>query len=400
MSEEKEIKTKEEGNRKVFSLYEITHSLEQTIRQEYPRSFCLRAEISKLNLYKYSGHAYPELVEKKDGKIVAQIKAIIWQGDFIRINERFLSVVKQPLQDGIKVVCEARLTFHPLYGLSLVISDIDPYLALGELEKEKTLCIERLKKENIFSLNSTLTLPLLPQRLAIISVATSKGYSDFVQTMQENKHNYDFFYYLFPSLLQGDNASTQMIEALHMIEKVKDSFDCVLIIRGGGGDIGLSCYNNYDLCKTIACFPLPILTGIGHSTNETVAEMTSYKNCITPTALANFILERFDNFYDNVISIEQRLIKTSLQLIDRNKKEIDYFSKYLKLNAYSLINKEKEKLIGQEKYIKAMNPRNLLNKGYTITLLNDKIITSKGQVKTNDIIKTITKDGDFTSKVN
>ncbi|MCH3924416.1 MAG: exodeoxyribonuclease VII large subunit [Bacteroidales bacterium] len=389
----------DEIDKKVLSLYEVTQNLEQTIRKEYPNSFYLRAEISKLNLYKYSGHAYPELVEKKDGKIVAQIKAIIWQGNFNRINEKFINIVGQPLQDGILIVCKATFTYNSLYGLSLIISDIDPYITLGELEKERKECINKLNKENIFNLNSTLNLPILPQRLAIISVATSKGYSDFIQTLKENKHDYDFFYYLFPSLLQGDKAEKQMIDALDVIDCVKDFFDCVLIIRGGGGDIGLSCYNNYELCRKIATFSLPILTGIGHSTNETVAEMISYQNCITPTALANFILERFDGFYNNILGIEQRLIKSAYDVVDNQKKDISHLAKYLKINAYSIISQEKQKLVGQEKYLNAMNPMNLLNKGYSITLLNDKIVMSKNQVKSKDKIRTITKDGEFTSTV-
>lgn len=385
--------------RKVFSLSEVTDSLEINIKRNYPNSFWVRAEISKLNFYKYSGHAYPELVEKKEGRIVSQIRSIIWQNDFQRINAKFLQVLKEPLTDGIGIVCRARLNFSSVYGLSLIIEDIDPLVTLGNLEKEKNDCIERLKKENIFSLNKEKELTFLPQRLAIISVGTSKGYSDFIQTIEENAKGFKIFSFLFPSLLQGDGASVQLREALSVIEGVKDYFDCVLIIRGGGGDIGLSCYNDYMLCHKIATFPLPVLTGIGHSTNETVAEMISYANFITPTALADFILDRFFGFLADMDNIKKQIVRTSKHVLDKQNIQLQHIKQMLILSSQRRIEKEQYLLENDLKIIEMLNPLSVLKRGYSITTLDGKVIKSLSQVSKGERITTKVLDGEFVSKV-
>ncbi|MCO5248057.1 MAG: exodeoxyribonuclease VII large subunit [Chitinophagales bacterium] len=284
------------NNKTVFSLLEVTKSIQTTISKRYGSSFWVKAEMNKLNFYKHSGHCYPELVEKQNGKVIAQIKSILWKNDYDRVNQQFLSLLKEPLKDGIKILFEARITFDPVFGLSLIISDIDPSFTLGDLEAEKLATIQQLKKENLFHQNKTVPFPVLPQRLAIISVETSKGYADFIRIIDQNEWEYQFFHHLFPSLLQGDNAVKSIIGQLKRIEKVKHHFDVVAIIRGGGGDVGLACYNHYLLSREIATFPLPVITGIGHATNETVSDMVAHSNLITPTKVGEFLLQKFHNF--------------------------------------------------------------------------------------------------------
>ncbi len=283
-------------NKKVFSLLEVTLSIQKTLSVRYQSSFWVKAEMNKLNFYPHSGHCYPDLVEKLDGKIIAQIKSTLWKDDYNRINQNFLNVLKVPLKDGIKMLFCAKITFDPSHGLALRIMDIDPVFSLGELEREKQETLLKLKQEGIFSRNKSLTLPLVPQRIAIISVQTSKGYADFIKMIDSNPWGYKFFHLLFPSLLQGDKAVESISYQLNRIRKVISHFDVVTIIRGGGGDVGLSCFNDYALSKQIALFPLPVLTGIGHATNETVVEMIACKNAITPTELADYLLQEFHNF--------------------------------------------------------------------------------------------------------
>ena len=284
------------NGKQVFSLLEVTRSIRKTLAERYTSSFWVIAEMNKLNHYVQSGHCYPELVEKSDDRIVAQLKANLWKEDYLRINERFLKVLKEPLQNGIKILLCARITFDPVYGLSLNILDIDPSFSLGELEKEKQESLERLKKEGLFDRNKKIPFPLLPQRIAVISVETSKGYADFRSVIDDNPWGYRFFHMLFPALLQGEKAIADIRRQLARIHRVRQHFDVVAIIRGGGGDVGLSCYNNYFLARDIAVFPIPVLTGIGHATNETVSEMTACRNAITPTALAGQLIQQFHNF--------------------------------------------------------------------------------------------------------
>ena len=266
------------NDRQIFSLLEVTRSIQKTIAERYKSSYWIKAELNKLNYYRQSGHCYPELVEKQNGKIVAQIRSNLWKDDYLKIDNNFKRVLNETLKDGIKILFLASISFHPEYGLNLRIIDIDPSFTLGDLEKEKQETIKKLKDEDLFNKNKLLILPTLPQRIAIISVETSKGYADFLQVFEQaNKSwRYKFFHMLFPSLLQGDNAVPSIIKQLNRIKKVINHFDVVAIVRGGGGDIGLSCYNNYNLAKEVALFPIPVITGIGHATNETVTEMISF----------------------------------------------------------------------------------------------------------------------------
>lgn len=310
------------NDRKVFTLLEVSKSVQKTISERYKSTFWVKAEMNKLNHYSHSGHCYPELIEKKDGKIIAQIRSNLWRDDYQNINNNFLKTLKEPLKDGIKILFLARLGFDPVYGISLQILDIDPSYTLGDLQKEKQNTIIQLQSEAIFSLNKTRELPLLPQRIAVISVATSKGFVDFAQVLDHNPWGYKFFHYLFPSILQGEKAVIGIISQLKRIERVCEHFDVVAIIRGGGGDVGLSCYNNYELSKAVALFPIPVITGIGHATNETVCEMVSYQNAITPTKIAEFLIQKFHNFSVPLQKARDLIIDKSSRLISDEKTKL------------------------------------------------------------------------------
>lgn len=367
----------QENGIKYFSLLEVLSSIQKTILGRYTSCFWVRAEMMKLNHYVHSGHCYPDLVEKSDNRILAQTRALIWKDDFERINKKFISITKEPIKDGITILLYCRVNFDALYGLSLRIIDIDPLFTLGELERERQETIRKIKEEGLWDKNKKLPLPLIPQRLAIVSVQTSKGYSDFMNIIQQEEKKYKIFTFLFPSLLQGDNAVESMILSLDTIELVKDHFDAVLIMRGGGGDIGLSCYNNYNLVKRIVTFPLPILTGIGHSTNETVSEMVSNRNSITPTDLADFILSRFKTFDDSLKELKQELFLSSTKRIEREAQILNQYNQILKL----------------------LDPKNLLKRGYSISYLNDKIIKSYSELKEGDELITLFEDGKVKSIV-
>ena len=331
-------------NRQVFSLYEVTKSIEKTISERYKRSYWVKAEMNKLNLYQHSGHCYPDLVEKRDGKVISQLGANLWRSDYEGINQRFLEVLKEPLKDGIKILFLARIQYHSVHGLSLQILDIDPSFTLGDLEKEKQETIKKLHAEGIYSLNKNKKMPLLPQRIAVISVETSKGYEDFLNVLQGNEWGYRYFCYLFPSILQGDKAVIAITNQLERIKKVQHHFDAVAIIRGGGGDIGLSSFNHYALSKAIAEFPLPVLTGIGHTANETVSEMVSKYNAITPTKLAEYLIQHFHNFSMPVQEAEQKVMDLSLRLLRDSRVAFDTAVRLFRSGTRNLISDHKHQI--------------------------------------------------------
>lgn len=278
-----------------YSLSQITGHLQKLITKTYTREYWIKAEISALNFYPKSGHCYPDLVEKSETGIKAQIRAIIWNKNFVNIQNQFKSTTGRSLEDGMEILFRAKLDYNPAYGLSLNISTIDPHFTLGKMASEKLATINKLKSDGVFFSNKVLQMPFFPKRIAVISVETSKGFQDFKKIVDQNTRGYIFFYMLFPALLQGDEAVESIGYQLERIRKVKHHFDLVAIIRGGGGDVGLSCYNDYELARKVATFPIPVISGIGHSTNETVVELVAHKNAITPTDLAYYLQQKFDN---------------------------------------------------------------------------------------------------------
>ncbi len=427
----------------IYSLSEITGSLRSVINKTYTRAYYIKAEIIRLNRYPHSGHCFPELVEKEGDKIVTQMRAVIWKTQVEAINEKFMKITGEGLKDNISILCLATIEFSPQYGLALYIQDIEPSYTLGELMKNKMAVIARLKKEGVFESNKQLELPLLPKRIAVISVETSKGYSDFMVTLQDNSWGYCFECELFPSILQGDKAISTITAQLETIEKRKKEFDCVVIIRGGGGDVGLSCYDDYSLSHKVATFPLPIISGIGHSTNESVTDMVSYANKITPTEVAYFLIQQFHNFAiqvedakDKIIryvealftreqhQLEQignnyRLVATRRLTQERNK--IEQLEQTCKLRATHLLSQEKsvmenlykmiqlsskqlliiknKELENLEEKIKLLHPQHVLKRGYSITLLNGKALTKATFARPGDQLTTVLYEGEVISEI-
>lgn len=307
------------AEKQIFTLQQVASSIRKTLEQRYVQSYWVKAEMHKLNRFP-SGHAFPELVQKDGDKIIAQLSGTIWKKQLDLINQRFISVVKEPLKDGITILLLVKINFSETYGLSLQILDIDPSFSLGELQKQRNETLKKLSELGILNKNQSLEFPLIPKRIAVISADSSKGLSDFMEVLGNNGSDYKFFTYLFPAYLQGDAAVDSIIRTLNKIKCIKHHFDIVVIVRGGGAEVSMTCYNHFELCKTIAEFPLPILTGIGHSTNLTVAEMVSFRNAITPTKLAEFLIQTYREFDQKVKDFQTQLFnhsKNNLQ-VSRN----------------------------------------------------------------------------------
>jgi len=430
-------------DRPVYALSEITKSIESVIGKNYNRAYYIKAEILKLNYYPHSGHCYPELVEKENGKIKAQLRGVIWSTQFRNINERFLAITGEPLVENISILCLATIEFSAQHGLNLQIQNIEPTYTLGEMARNKREVIEKLKKEQIFLLNKQKKLPLVPKKIAIISVETSKGYSDFMITLQQNSWHYRFQTTLFPSILQGEKALISMPHQLADIAKRQQEFDCVVIVRGGGGDVGMSCYDDYKLAAAVATFPLPVITGIGHSTNETITDMVAFANKITPTEVAYFLIQQFHNFSVQVEECRDRLAKHvrellqeqnfyfskiyqqlmlivgkynhqkekeiqilshriqnhTLQYLIKQNNEIRNFEQRLKNAAFQYLIKQENVLHQTQTKIELLHPENILKRGYSITMKNGKAIHNADEVIAGEIITTKLFQGEIKSVV-
>jgi exodeoxyribonuclease VII large subunit len=277
-------------SKEVFTLKQVAQSIRKTLESRYERAYWVKAEIYKMNLFP-SGHAFPELVQRTDGKIVANLSGVIWKTNYGRISKQFEATVKEPFSEGKEVLMLVKITFSEVYGLSLHVTDIDPSYSLGALHKLKLETIDALNKLGILQKNQSLRLSL-PKRIAVISAESSKGLSDFMQVLSGSSFGIATF--LFNATVQGDQAIESILKAFNKIELVRQHFDAVVIVRGGGAEVGMSCYDDFNLCKRIAEFPLPVLCGIGHSTNLTVAEMVAYSHAITPSVLASDLLQEFE----------------------------------------------------------------------------------------------------------
>lgn len=391
-----------EEEKKVYSLDQVARSIQRTIAARYQRTYWIKAEMNKLNYYSHSGHAYPELVEKADGKVIAELRAIMWRSTYNKVNANFIKHLGEPLKDGITLVFEASINYHPLHGMSLQIQDVDVSFMLGELEREKKESIERLQKEGLFNLNKKLAFPTIPKRIAIISVETSKGLADFFNIINENAWGYRFEPSLFPALLQGDRSVDSILKQLEQIAAIKEKFDVVTIIRGGGGEVGLSSYNNYFLAKAIAEFPLPVLTGVGHATNETVSEMVAHKNAITPSKLADYLIQHYHNFAvqleDSELRIQQQVqwrfnqersrLKDALQSINiealrllyQEQNKLQVFTERMQYMPLQHIASQKVSLKNIQQLLTLADPENTLKRGYALVKKQDKIITDLKQL--------------------
>lgn len=322
------------SHKKFFSLQQVAKSIQNMLVEKAPQPIWIKAELHKLNASS-AGHCYPEFLQKEGEKIVAQMRGTIWVAQYRSIQKKFVEIVKEPLKDGSQILLLAKIQYHEIYGISLTVWDIDPYYALGELEKEKEATLLRLSQLGLLNLNQQLPIALLPKKLAIVSAANSKGYADFMKTIEASGYQFDTF--LFTAQLQGDQAVGSILHQLDIIAKLKHHFDCVLILRGGGGEVGMSCYNHIDLCTAIARFPLPIITGIGHSTNLTVAEMIAFQNGITPTAVAHLLIKPFEEWEDEIARFQSSIAEHCHSFLELKSTKLAQIALEIKRNSRHLI---------------------------------------------------------------
>ena len=381
----------------VYSLSEIAFSLHKVVERTYPQPYFIKAEILKLNFYPHSGHCYPELVEKEGNSIKAEMRAIIWAANYQRINDRFIQITGNPLKENISILCLARIEFSPKHGLALHIEDIEPTYTLGEMVKNRNAVIERLKKEGVFTANKRLEMPLLPKRVAIISVETSKGYSDFITTLNGNRYGYRFVTELFPSILQGDKAIVGITGRLAEIEMRQKEFDCVVIVRGGGGDVGLSCYDEYEMVHRVATFPLPVLTGIGHSTNLSVTDMVAHTYNITPTDVAFALIGYFQTFDEKVQECQDRIVEVSRRLLVDEQAKLLRMTEAARMLPLVRLTEQQGRVGMIEEKVRLLHPENILKRGFSITRHNGKVVTNVADLKSGDELHTQVYEGEMTS---
>lgn len=404
---------------KTYSLYELNEFLRRVVALNFSDSVWVTAEIGQIGLSR--GHYYIRLLEKEDDDILAELSAVLWSSDFKRLKRALGNSFETVFVEGLEVRLKGRLDFHERYGLKLIIEEIDPTYTIGKLEIQRRTLIAELQNEDLLRLNASLSTPSVWQRIAVISSETAAGWADFQNHISENIYAYRFDIQLFPSAMQGQFVEKEMLQQLEQIRLHKDIFDCVAIMRGGGAKLDLAAFDNPSVCRAVARFPLPVLTGIGHEVDYTVLDMVAHTALKTPTAVADFLIERNVQFESSLIEMGHFLknhVQNALYTEGGNLSKIENFLQFQ--TAYFLKNQEQKlerwskdlpKIVAQVvKYenirldktleiIDLMSVESTLKRGFSITRKNGKIITRLDEIKEGDAIETQIADGILTSFV-
>jgi len=307
-----------------LTLSELQLVIRDSLYLSLPDFYWVVAEISEIK-QNYSGHCYLELIEKQedDLSIKARIKAVIWASRYNFIKSFFENSTGESLREGFKVLVKARIEYHELYGLSLVINDIDPSYTIGEMAVKRQMIIKQLEQEGVFGMNRELELPVVPQRIAIVSSRNAAGYTDFINHLTCNSFRYVFYTALFDAVMQGTETEQSIISALDRIALKSEMFDLVVIIRGGGSQTDLSWFDNYNIAFHVTQFPLPVITGIGHDKDLSVTDMVACKSLKTPTAVADFIIESVAEMENHLFEISSDIREIAQEIIETFRERVE-----------------------------------------------------------------------------
>jgi exodeoxyribonuclease VII large subunit len=293
--------------KKTYTLTQLVESVKKVLNRTYgEQTYWVSGELVKLNIK--GGHYYLELADALEGLNTAQMKAVIWRTQVLSLQTNLGEEFKLLMQPGNRLLFRVSVTFHEIYGLSLTIHDLDPAFTYGEIELKKKQTIERLKQEGLFDLQKELKLPLIVKRVVLIGSPDTSGYRDFLTEMRQNNIFRNFIIQEIATTVQGDKAVAEICAAL--INADSFAADAVVLIRGGGSKMDLNVFNDYQICSTIAQMRLPVITGIGHETDEVVADLVANTRQITPTAVAKFLYIKVGTFRAEL----QNLLDKSLQL--------------------------------------------------------------------------------------
>lgn len=303
-----------------ISLFELNTIIKSTIQENIKSSFWIIGEISEIKV-NTNGHCYLELVEKDEKKscLIAKAKATIWSSSFRMIKPYFETSTGKKLIAGIKIMVRVCVDFHELYGFNLSIVDIEPSFTVGEMARKKMEIIKKLADEGVIEMNKELDFNRPLNRVAVISSPTAAGYGDFVDQIINNPFGYKFYLKLFPALMQGDGAEQSIINALERIHRNITCFDTVVIIRGGGSQADMDCYNNYWLSLHVAQFPIPVLTGIGHEQDECIVDIVANTRLKTPTAVAEFLINIMHKEELTINDLADQIIQSTNSVIQNEK---------------------------------------------------------------------------------
>ena len=424
---------------KALTLYELNSLVRETIEEELHQEYWVEAELSEVR--EVRGHCYMQLVQydrsEEGGKRkryentpIAQASAKCWQSSWQLLRPYFEKETGQRLHAGMKVLLQVYANFHETYGFSWIVTDIDPTYTMGDMARKRQEIIRVLKEEGVFDLQKELPLPLFCQRIAVISSANAAGYGDFVNQLENNEYGFQFHTRLFPAVMQGEDVEKSVIAALEQIFRGsggteargnENTFDCVVIIRGGGATADLSGFDTLALAENVANFPLPIITGIGHERDESILDMVSHTRVKTPTAAAAFLIDHLKEVLEVLIDAQERITRYAQQKLStldaqlsvvaeaiprlfsvvktRLDARLDSMQEKMTMLIERRLETEQHRIQLVSEKVKSLDPTLLLRRGYSITLRNGKVVKDVSVLNTGDELETRLAHGSVRSKV-
>jgi len=336
----------EEGNRHTMKLSDLQEEIREVIQSSFEIPRWISCEIMDMT-QNYSGHCYLDLIEKdeKSDKVLARARATIWASSYRMLKPYFETSTGYELASGIKILVLARVEFHPVYGLSLNIQDIDPTYTLGDVERKKREIIQRLEMEGVLDMNKEIPLTIVPQKIAVISSMTAAGYEDFIDQLKGNPYGYQFYTRLFPAVMQGENTEESIIASLEKIFEFESHFDAVVIIRGGGSKSDLACFDSYDLAYHVSQFPLPVITGIGHEQDDTITDLVAHTRLKTPTAVAGFFVDTLASFEGELEDFQDVLINATVSILNEQKLRLQLHQQKYVSGSVAIVRARQEHLL-------------------------------------------------------
>lgn len=331
-----------------LSLTELQLIIKDSLYLALPDMYWVTAEITEIK-ENSAGHCYLELVEKNSDEknVRARVKAIIWSNRYRFLKSFFENITGESLNEGLKILVKVKVEYHEIYGLSLIITDIDPSYTIGEMAMKRQLIIKRLEEEGVFTMNKEVDFPVAPQRIAVISSKNAAGYSDFINHLTGNNSGYVFYTFLIETVMQGIETEQSIMKALDKIALNISLFDVVVIIRGGGSQSDLSWFDNYNIAYYVTQYPLPVITGIGHEKDTSVTDMVAFQSLKTPTAVADYLIDRMTEAENNIMELSTGITNISQNIIEKNRNLIDTFRMKLIPVARLMISDIKEDISGK-----------------------------------------------------
>lgn len=397
-----------------ITLSQLQRLVKETLHERFALPVWVSAEISEIKV-NYSGHCYLELVEKggDNGVPLAQSRAVIWRTAYPRIAGYFEAETGQRLAAGIKILAKVAVNYHELYGFSLQITDIDPTYTLGDMERQRQMTIAQLQKEGVWDMNREAPMPVVVQRVAVVSSVNAAGYQDFRKELAKSPYRFEVT--LFDAFMQGAAAEESIVEALCAVAERTDEFDAVVLIRGGGSASDLNCFNAYRLCAHVAQFPLPILTGIGHDKDTSVADMVAHTALKTPTAVAGWLVERMTQtegwldyaalqlhdatkaaMHASEVRLERLtgdLRQLSGDLLTRQRLRAEHLSALLPEAVRNFLARQATRLDNAAELIAGRSPERILRLGFAVVRTGGKAVVSARGVCKGDALEIEVADG-------